>query len=215
MQLKEKSLEQKLTLLPIAKKAPLHPKFNFTDVIKEKLNEKEYHSLIVQSGSVDITNLNTAVDPSVNAEYFRQEVRMSAQNIFSAVENALQIQPSLQKVVILKQIPRYDPLPVDPMSLKPALASFYNACISELWMKSNLKHRIIMSEHDLDCVGAIRLARYKESKSGRFNGIDLLGSSGKKSLTNSVLRILEKAGLANFKGRIHHALRNHTHNQTQ
>ena len=53
------------------------------------------------------------------------------------------------------------------------------------------------------------------SKSERYNGIDLLGSSGKKSLTNSVLRILEKAGLANFKGSNHHALRNHAHNQTQ
>jgi len=76
--------------------------------------------------------------------------------------------------------------------VKPALATLFNSTISELWLESDFKDRIFITEHELDCVAAIRLARFKESRTGRFGGVHFFGSSGKKALTNSVLDALEK-----------------------
>ena len=177
-----------------AKKPPLHPKFNFTDVIAEKISHNDYHSLIIQSGSVDITNLDTKSDPATHTEYYRQEVKIAAQNLFTAASNAIIAQPSLEKIVILKQLPRYDPISVDPMSIKPALASLFNITLTEEWMASNFKDKITIADHDIDCTGAVRLARFKESKTGRYDGVHLLGSSGKKTLTNRLLTVLENLG---------------------
>ena len=104
-----------------AKKAARFPKSNFTDIVPAMLRKQKYHSLILQSGSADISNFNTKSNPEEFIEYFKQETVLSAKNIFAVGQNALHLQPSLEKVVIMKQIPRYDQAESDPMSLKPAL----------------------------------------------------------------------------------------------
>ena len=50
---------------------------------------------------------------------------MSARNIFDSCLLALDRQPSLKSVVIMKQT-RYDPLSVDPLSIRPALSQLFN-----------------------------------------------------------------------------------------
>ena len=119
-------------------------------------------------------------------EYFRQETIMSATNLFQAGVNALRIQPTLAKVVIMKQIPRYDPSDVDPMSLKASLALLFNNTLANLWMESPDKHRLFIGNHNIECNGAIRESRYRHTKSGRYDGIHLHGSSGAKAYTLSV-----------------------------
>ena len=178
-----------------AKQAARFPASNFTDVIPAQLSKGKYKSLIIQSGSVDITNFNTKGNPSQFLEYFKQETVLSARNLFTSAENALSAQPSLNTVVIMKQIPRYDPPKVDPLCLKPALSQLYNNTITELWMNSPLKNRIVIGNHNIECTGAIKEARYRETKSGRFDGIHLYGSSGRKTYTLSVLNILKAAQL--------------------
>ena len=126
---------------------------------------------------------------------------MSAKNILSAAEEALKIQPSLKKVIIMKLIPRYDPKTVDPLALKSALSLLFNNTLTELWMTSKERDRITIGEHDLDCAGAIREARYKETKTKKFDGINLFGPSGRKVYTISVSSVLKSANLvsADFK----------------
>ena len=48
--------------------------------------------------------------PEAHIDYFKQETVKSATNLFAAATNAIQEQPTLKKVIIMKQIPRYDPL---------------------------------------------------------------------------------------------------------
>ena len=91
----------------IAKDAPLFPSKNFTDVVPAEVTKEAFKHLILQSGSVDISNLKTVQNPEIHLDYFQQKTVVSAQNIFDAGVNALKHQPSLEKVVILKQIPRY------------------------------------------------------------------------------------------------------------
>ena len=95
----------------------------------------------------------------------------------------------------MKHIPRYDPKSVDPLAIKPALSQLFNNTLAEQWINSPLKERIFVGTHNIDCTGAIQAARYKHTKSGRFDGIHLYGSSGGKAYTKSMLNILRSAGM--------------------
>ena len=151
--------------------------------------------MIIQSGSVDITNLKTDKEAEKHFEYFNQQTVMSAENLFQACEKALRTHSNLEKVVILKQIPRYDRADTDPLSIKQALSQIYNNTLTDLWIKSSLKDKIFVGNHDLECSGGIRQSRYKNVLTGAFDGIHLYGSSGGKFYTLSALNILKQGGL--------------------
>ena len=177
----------------VAKRAARYPKSNFKDVVPAQLKRDTYQTLILQAGSVDITNLNTKDNPEKHIEYFRQETVTSAKNFFQTGVDALSNSPSLEKVILLKQIPRYDPVNVDPLSIKPALSQLYNNTVTDLWMQSNMKDKLVIGNHNIDCTGSIKEARYRETKTGRFDGVHMFGSSGQKAYTLSVLNILQSA----------------------
>ena len=120
---------------------------------------------------------------------------MSATNLFQAGLNALQENPRLRKVIIMKQIPRYDQSNVDPLSLKPSLSILFNNTLTNLWMESPFKDKMFIGNHNIECNGSIREARYRHTKSGKFDGIHLYGSSGRKAYTKSVLNILKSANV--------------------
>ena len=128
---------------------------------------------------------------------------MSATNLFNAANNALNVQPTLRKVIVMKQIPRYDPAHVDPMGLKPTLSLLFNNTLTNLWMDSPNKDKIFVGTHDIECTGAIKESRYRQTKSGKFDGIHLYGSSGRKAFTLSVLRILKAANVTSSEHDFH------------
>ena len=90
--------------------APRFPGKNFNDVIAKELNKEEVDVLIVQAGSVDITNMKTDGHYAEHVEHFKQQTVVSANNLFMAVSNAALNNTHLKKIIILKQIPRYDVL---------------------------------------------------------------------------------------------------------
>ena len=186
-----------------AKQAARFPKSNFNDVVPAQLRKECFKTLILQAGSVDVSNLNTRNNPAKNTEYFKQETIRSAKNLFQSGINALASSKSLEKVVIMKQIPRYDPVQSDPSSLKPVLSELYNKTITDSWMDCQYKDKIIIGNYNIDCTGAIREARYRETKTNRFDGIHMYGSSGKKAYTLSVLNILKTAQLTSSEYTFH------------
>ena len=95
----------------------------------------------------------------------------------------------------MKQTPRYDPSHVDPMGMKPTLALLFNNNITSLWMDSADKEKIFIGNHNIECTGAIKESRYRHTKSGKYDGIHLYGSSGRKAYTLSVLSILKAANV--------------------
>ena len=52
-----------------------------------------------------------------------------------------------------------------------------------------------MGTHNFDFSGGIREARYRCTKSGRYDGVHLYGTTGSKAYTNSVIAILKAAGI--------------------
>ena len=112
-------------------------------------------------------------------------------------------QPALKSVVIMKQTPRYDPLDVDPLGLKAALSQLFNNILVEMWLSSPLKDKIFVGSHNIDCSGAIQSARYRHTKTGRFDGVHLYGASGSKAYTKSVLNILRSASVISSEDDFH------------
>ena len=187
----------------VAKNAAKFPEKNFLKVVPNEAIKDDFDHLVVQSGSIDITNLKTEVDPEEHLEYFRQQTVMSARNIFDSCLLALEKQPTIKSVVIMKQTPRYDPVISDPLSLKPALSQLFNNTLTELWISSPLKNKIHLGTHNIDCTGAVQSARYRHTQSGRFDGVHLYGASGSKAYTNSVLNILQSAALTSVEYEYH------------
>ena len=103
----------------------------------------------------------------------------------------------------MKHIPRYDPPQIDPLGLKPALSQLFNNTITELWMNCPNKEKLVIGSHNIDCSGAIKESRYRQPKTGRFDGIHLLGNSGQKAYTLSVLNILKLANLTSSQHDYH------------
>ena len=177
------------------KHAPRFPTKNFKNVIENELEKEETDVLLVQSGAVDITNLKTDGRQAHNTEYFEKQAITSATNLFNSVTNAAKDHPSIKKVVILKQTPRFDITTTTTPSLKQNLSKLYNDTLDTLAAKSDCKEKLIIGNHDLDCSGGVLLARFKDSKSGKFDGIHMYGPSGQKAYTNSVMKILSSAKL--------------------
>ena len=169
------------------------PEKNFDVVIKEELNKAPTDILILQSGSVDISNMKmTGDNPTKFSELFKQQAVVSATNLFTAVTNALVSHPELKKAVIMKQIPRYDPIARDPLLIKSDLSKLFNDTLDQLCLVSPFKDRITVGTHSLGCQGGIREARYK--KGGLYDGVHMYGPSGKKSYTESILKIIRSCG---------------------
>ena len=77
-----------------AKQAARFPNSNFRDVVPAALEKDNYQTLILQAGSVDITNLNTKDNQSKYMEYYRQETVMSAKRLFQTAVSCLLHRPS-------------------------------------------------------------------------------------------------------------------------
>ena len=120
-------------------------KYNCTEKVPAELQKGTFQLMVLQAPSVEVTNLNTSVNPSAYIKYFEQQTVISAKNFFSVVENALKMKPTLNKVVILPLIPRYDPPSVDPLGLKSDLSKRFNKKLDEISMQSPFQSKIFIS----------------------------------------------------------------------
>ena len=62
-----------------------------------------------------------------------------------------------------------------------------------MWNSSSIKDRILIGKHGLDCGGDQIAARYRDSWSGRYDGVHMYGTNGKDAYTRSVLDIMKAA----------------------
>ena len=58
-----------------------------------------------------------------------------------------------------------------------------------------MKKKIIIGNHNLDCSGGIREARYRNIQLRKYDGIHMYGPSGMKAYTASVVNIMNNAQL--------------------
>ena len=178
----------------VAREETKFPEKSFQRVIEKEVENSETDILIVQSTSIDITNFKTSNENVMKySEYFKQETIIAASNLVTAVENTLKSNPRIKKAIIMKQIPRYDHIANDPQGIKSTLRQLYNDSIEKQLTNSPLKDKMILGNHELECTGAVREARYRSGM--KYDGIHMSGPSGRKAYMESVLMILRSAGL--------------------
>ena len=165
------------------------PEHNFTDVVKYNLENhgrEEFDMLVMSAPTVDVTNLESSKD---RTELYEQRVIESSRNMFSLAQQSLDQNKGLSKVVIMEHHPRFD----SPVNSK--LAGLANTTLSQLWVISPLKDKIIIGRHSLESygTGATHLARYQDYNTGRYDGVHLYGRTGCRDYTDSVKTILRLA----------------------
>ena len=101
------------------------------------------------------------------------------------------------------------------MSLKPALSQLYNNTLTDEWMNSQYKDRIMIGTHDIECSGAIQQARYRETRSGKFDGIHMFGPSGRKFYTLSVLNIFKYCKILSSEYEYHQSCPQYKYQESQ
>ena len=174
--------------------AARYPDKNVKDVINKEVSKEKPDVLIVQSGS-DLTNLKVNVEHENDIEYFNEQTVASAKNLFSHITKAAERNPCLKKIIIAKQIPRYDFLASNPPGLKPHLSRMYNETLDQLGSECDFKDKLIIGSHNLDCYGGVHEARYRDIKSAKYDAVHMFGPSGQKSYTASLMSILSSAQL--------------------
>ena len=175
------------------------PQETVAHVVKQSLanpGRENINTLIMAAPTTDITNLDTSyLKQTDRTEDFQFKAKKSSQNMFRIAEESLEQNPSLQNVIIMEHHPRFDLPSSDPTSLKPTLAKLANAELQQLWLNSSQKERIFIGQHSLVTSGSGRqyLNRYRNMKTGQYDGIHLYGSTGVRDYTNSVKSILDLA----------------------
>ena len=170
------------------------PNANVKDITEKALSEAhkddKYEHVVLSAPTVDVTNLDTSkIQPSDNVEVFKQEVFISCKNMMTVAQNALVTHPNIKNVVILEHPPRFDTEDKDPLSIKPELAKYANSVYRQLWFESNLKHKIVVGQHKLECSEKTRFDRFTNRMNGRYDGVHMYGAAGRKAYTDSVLSI--------------------------
>ena len=172
------------------------PHKNFADVTPAALsktqNEDLFTKMVLSAPTVDITNIDVSkAKPNVNMEVLEHGVHISCQNMFAVAETALTNRPKLENIVILEHAPRFDRKDVDPLGLKPKLATFANSTFYNLWLSSPFKDKIKIGKYNLDCSGDLMKTRYTSDKTQRFDGVHLYGMFGKRAFSRSLVRIIK------------------------
>ena len=167
---------------------------SFLAVVETELRKEKYKILVLAGGSVDITNIST--EDNLDTTKLREEAVLCAQNLFCIAEAALEEYPELEKVVLVKNAPRFDPPSADPTQLRPLLSQLVDSCYFGLWCESKHKHRIVLGNHDLSLWSRHDHANiYGSPQLTRYDGVHMIGPSGFDVYTRSMMNIFRQASL--------------------
>ena len=120
------------------------PNKNFLDIVPSELMKQPFDVLVLHSGPNEISNLDTSASYVDNIRSWQLKVQKTQQTLFTLAKQCLEIFPSLKRVVIVKQIPRYDSY------VKAHLSRFANNVLEDLWMKDG-GNKIVVAGQDLEC----------------------------------------------------------------
>ena len=110
----------------------------------------------------------------------------------SIAEDVIKSKEDVKKVLILEHPPRFDPKSKDPLCLKPELARYANSLYQQLWFQSQLKHKIVLGKHNLECSEQIQLQRFTDRRTNKYDGVHMYSKEGKWAYTESVISILSR-----------------------
>ena len=144
---------------------------NFLKVVRERLQNKKYDTLLLQGGCNKISNIKIKASPSAKeVQEWEEKVKKSRVKMFDLAEQSLKNNPGLSKVIIIKSLPRYDNAKSDPCSIKSKLNQFGNTLYTSMWMAKGCPATIEIVDQNLDCHGPLREKRFGNPESIGYDG---------------------------------------------
>ena len=104
-------------------------------VVPKELEKAKYDVAILNCGPNEISNLNTNMDYYENINEWQNKVAKTSQKMYTLTENSLKNNPSLEKVIIVKQLPRFD------NKVKADLADYANHILEQEWIKMDVTRK--------------------------------------------------------------------------
>jgi hypothetical protein len=105
-----------------------YPDRNFIKTVPALLKKKSFDTLVLQGGCNEISNIKVKANfTAQDLKLWEEKVSQSRTKIFEVAEEALEKNKSLQKVIIVNSLPRYDPEDKDVNSVKAKLKQFGNS----------------------------------------------------------------------------------------
>ena len=161
----------------------------FIDVIDDELKKDKFNTLVMAAGPTEISKLE--MTKTSDAMLLREETVDIAKKVVSIAEAALENFPDLEKVILIRATPRFDPPSMDPAQLKPQLALLADSVLFGLWCESRYKDKIVLGNHDLSEWSKHNHSDiYGHSLNTGHDGVHLTGRLGRTVLTRSLLSVL-------------------------
>ena len=137
---------------------------------------------------------------SSNFEFLKQKVYVASQNMIQAARNIVMRNPSIEKVLILERIPRFDPPTTDKAQLKPKLSEYANDVLREELAKCDMREKISIGSHSLPTLLHQNIYGHPERRG--YDGVQPHGPDGGNFYTRSLCNILQR--FLNNYSRGHH-----------
>ena len=177
------------------------PNKNFKYVARNSAKKRKFKLVMMQSPSVDITNLNTADDSIVAVESYKKVVEKSRSKMFETANALIDENEDIEKVIILDRTPRFDTKNADPFGLKAKLAEYGNKLNKVELEKARNKEKIVIGNHNFRC----NEDTYGNDNERHFDGIHMYGPRGSEGYTRSLISILSRNLNTQPEGVVFHA----------
>ena len=163
---------------------------NFTKFVARVLENHSTDAIILQAGSIEITNIDVKkapMDPNKSIEEYKHEwtlkVKEDSTNLFNLAKSALKLQPNL-KVIIVKRLPRYDTKTQDPIYIKQSLSEFGNSVYDQLWLENGGPKNIkTVSFDNFESFGYLKDIYMGKTNDPHYDGIHLRGWAASRHFT--------------------------------
>ena len=156
------------------------------------VKEKKTDILVLQTGSIEITDMNIKdglKNPPEKIEahkhdWFRK-VEMDSTNLFNIAQDALANDKHIKKVVILKRLPRYDNVPDEISKIKSDLSEYGNQVYDQIMLRRGHPSNIQIIELNLKCSDSQYLKNIIFGNPGEahVDGVHLRGKASSRHFT--------------------------------
>ena len=159
-------------------------------VISKVIKDAQVDTLVIQSGSKELTDLEIPYNAMDKIEDLKEYVHKTYLEMFTLAEKFLDENTNLNQVVLMKQPYRCDFSNLDPHQIRSKLRDFGNRVLDDLWLSRGCPKNIKIADQKLECTGDLRVARFGQVNHSNFDGIHYSGFLGVQHFTGSMINAL-------------------------
>ena len=119
-----------------------------------------------------------------NINEWQNKVAKTSQKMYTLAENSLKNNPSLEKIIIVKQLPRYD------NKVKADLADFANHILEQEWIKNGCNKKIVIAKQKIEDEANMKIEAFGDTRQPNYDGIHMRGGNAVPFMTRSFIKML-------------------------